>query len=256
MTQTADAASVPGLRVQLVRQDGPGLPTHRQEVTVPVVPGETVHGLLRRLQQPGVAGDAATVVFEDGCAQGGPCRACVMAINGVPRVACATLVGALEAPVVLAPLAGFPVLADLWVDRSGLERSLRDAAVWVDLDALWEGPAALREPAADAQRRQREAACTGCGACQGVCPSVGPKVPYAGPAVLVALRGVMTTPVGRLQQDQRLAWASGSKGVAGCANARNCDAYCPRGLPTGEALADLNGMTTRWALARLWSGRR
>ena len=53
------------------------------------------------------------------------CGACTMIINGRVRQACTALIHKLDQPIVLEPMSKFPVVRDLYVDRSRMFESLK-----------------------------------------------------------------------------------------------------------------------------------
>ena len=69
------------------------------------------------------------------------CGACSMRINGRTRQSCSTLIDDLEQPIVLQPMAKFPVVRDLHVDRSRMFEDLKKVRAWVDIDGTHDmGP--------------------------------------------------------------------------------------------------------------------
>src|SRR5437763_15442363 len=57
------------------------------------------------------------VVFEANCLEE-VCGACTMVINGRVRQACSALSDTVGSPVTVEPMSKFPLIRDLWVDRS------------------------------------------------------------------------------------------------------------------------------------------
>src|SRR5205085_2423869 len=60
---------------------------------------------------------SSPVCYDSACLEE-VCGSCAMRINGVSRMGCTALVDTLEQPIVIEPLAKFPVVRDLSVDRS------------------------------------------------------------------------------------------------------------------------------------------
>ena len=59
----------------------------------------------------------APVVFHANCLEE-VCGSCTMVINGRVRQACTQLAEGLNRPATIEPMSKFPVIRDLWVDRS------------------------------------------------------------------------------------------------------------------------------------------
>lgn len=204
----------------------------------------TVAMALRALQATPVTVEGqrvAAVVWEDACTPG-HCAGCTMRINGWPANACDTPLSPGATPVVLQPLPGFPVLVDLWVDRSGLARALGQAHAALP----WEpGTVAGRMSQDTAVALQQDLRCTGCGACQTTCPSFHARSPYLGPAVMHALATWQRHPLAALATHGPLQAAVGEAGVAHCGNAHNCARACPVGVHVPSSTARLGGVASR-----------
>ncbi|MBI5497473.1 MAG: hypothetical protein HY904_20850 [Deltaproteobacteria bacterium] len=226
------------------RRDRAGERVDRFVVNHP--PDRTLLDVLRALAAAPVTSDGRTVapvVFEDACA--GPlCGSCALSVDGWPAMACRVRVGDLGSQAVLGPLPGFPVVADLLVDRGAVGRALVDARAWLELDG-WAGPEASPWSAQAAQHAQSAHACTACGACQGACPAMGSRSPYRGPLVMAAWELLDSTPTGRLQTGVRRALAASDGGIADCGHARVCRDVCPQRLPMGELLGSLSAGVMR-----------
>jgi succinate dehydrogenase / fumarate reductase iron-sulfur subunit len=143
--------------------------------------------------------------------------------------------------------AAFPVVKDLVVDRSALDRIMAAGGyVSVRTGSAPEANAILvPKPAAD--RAMEAAACIGCGACVAACPNAsaalftGAKVTHLG-----------TLPQGQPERRSRaIAMASQARleGFGHCTSIGECAAVCPAGIQL-EVIARMNGDFIRASLAR------
>jgi len=176
------------------------------------------------------------------------CGSCAMVINGKARMACSALVDQLEQPIRLEPMAKFPVVRDLVVDRSVMFENLKRVKAWVPIDgtyALGEGPRMSQEQQSKAYPLSR---CITCGACLEVCPQVNENSQFIGAAIVSQVRLFNLHPTGAMYARERLEAVMGPGGVADCANAQNCVKICPKGIPLTESLADVNRQAIQHAL--------
>ena len=169
------------LRIEVWRQDGPTEAGRweRHEVDG-VAPQHSLLDVLDLLNDVIAEAGGEPVAYESDCREG-ICGACGVQVNGVPHgpvpntPSCRQHVRAFGTVTALRiePLraAAYPVLRDLVVDRSGLDR-LITAAGHVGLNA-GKAPDAdsLLVPHADAELALDFAGCIGCGACVAACPN-------------------------------------------------------------------------------------
>ena len=123
----------------------------------------------------------------------------------------------------------FPVLKDLVVDRSALDRIIQAGGfVSVNTGAAPDAHAVL-VPKDDADRAFGAATCIGCGACVAACPNasgmlfMGAKVTHLG-----------LLPQGQPERDHRVVAMVGqhdAEGFGGCTNIGECAAACPKEIP-------------------------
>jgi succinate dehydrogenase / fumarate reductase iron-sulfur subunit len=202
-----------------------------------------------------VAGEAP-VAFDSDCREG-ICGTCGFLVNGVPHgplgnaTICQTHMRhfADGAELRLEPwrAAAFPVLRDLVVDRSALDRIIA-AGGYVSV-RTGSAPEANAIPVAKelADRAMEAAACIGCGACVAACPN----------ASAALFTGAKVTHLGLLPQGQpeRLrrvramtAQAQG-EGFGHCTSIGACASVCPARIEL-EVIARMNRDWLRAALAR------
>jgi succinate dehydrogenase iron-sulfur subunit len=187
--------------------------------------------LNNRLTSEGVR----TVQFDNDCREG-ICGACSMTINGRPHgpgagtTTCQIYMRQFRdgSTITVEPFRSnsFPVISDLVVDRSALDR-IQQAGGYTGVNA---GP--KPEPNAnpispeDAEEAIDAAICIGCGACVAACPN--------GAAMLFT--GAKVTHLGRLPQGQPARFTRvqdmvdqmDAEGFGGCTNFGECEAACPK----------------------------
>lgn len=242
------------VKLKVRRQDEPGELVYWEDFDLRWNGDDTVADLLRMItKDPFTAAGEPTspVVWEDGC-NSGHCGSCAMLINGKPLLACRAKVADFPpAPIILEPLMKFPVVRDLWVDRSIIFESLMQLESWIAL-----GTYAVTEPGAhitpDAADRAREfARCIHCGICIEGCPSVSSISEYTGPAAIASVAAYLElNPSG--PESGRLQYAlMHPNGVAGCGKSLTCAQLCPRGIPLTSAIAMVNQRINETAWNRL-----
>lgn len=230
------------VRLDVTRQAGPGEPPYLQSIPYETDdPNENVASALKRINDAGTYRDlngklVEPIEWENSCLQK-KCGACAMVIDGRPALACGTLLrdhkGA--GPITLAPLAKFPVVRDLRVDRGALYENLRRFGMWEDA------------PASQDERRFHAAyegsRCLQCGCCLEVCPNFAPGEGFFGAAGFVpAARVIATQPTGARS---RVRAAYLEHEYAGCGKSLACQDVCP-------ALIDIEGLLARNAAAVLY----
>jgi succinate dehydrogenase / fumarate reductase, iron-sulfur subunit len=131
----------------------------------------------------------------------------------------------------------FPVLRDLVVNRSALDRIIQ-AGGFISTDA-GSAPEANSTPVpkSDAETSMSNAECIGCGACVAACPN----------ASAMLFTSAKVVHLGRLPQGQpermsraiKMVAAMDEAGFGACTNHAECEAVCPKGI-TLDAIAQLN----------------
>ncbi len=188
-----------------------------QEFDVPDVEGESVLGVLQRIREL----FDSTLAFRYGCRFRG-CGLCTLEIDGRALPAC--MIRAKEG-MELGPLASFPVLRDLVVDRRPLTQFFARHKLHLILPADGELPASFEVPPAYGDL----AKCTECLACLATCPSFDvdnlddpddPEKPgFGGPLGFVKLAQLHFDP--RDSEDRRA--QAKALGVGTC---RSCQTQC------------------------------
>ncbi|MFI9010304.1 succinate dehydrogenase/fumarate reductase iron-sulfur subunit [Actinosynnema sp. NPDC053489] len=186
------------------------------------------------------------VAFDHDCREG-ICGACGVVINGVAHgperatTACQLHLRHFRDGDVLTVepwrAEPFPVVRDLVVDRSALDRIVA-AGGYVSVPTGSAPDAhAIPVPKPDADTAFEAAACIGCGACVAACPN--------GSAMLFT--AAKATHLGVLPQGQPERYSRArdmvaehdASGFGGCTNTGECTAVCPKGIPL-TTIARLN----------------
>ena len=131
----------------------------------------------------------------------------------------------------------FPVIKDLVVDRSALDRIIQ-AGGFISANT-GSAPEAHSVPVqkSKADRAFEAAACIGCGACVAACPN----------AAAMLFTGAKVTHLGELPQGQPERWQRAlamisthdAEGFGGCTNIGACAAACPKDIPM-DVISTLN----------------
>lgn len=189
------------------------------------------------------------VAFDHDCREG-ICGACGVVINGaahgrsaspVPTTTCQLHMRSFAdgATIDVEPwrAGGFPVIKDLVVDRSGLDRIIQAGGyISVNTGSAPDANAAP-VPKVKADRAFDAATCIGCGACVAACPN--------GSAMLFTSAKV--THLAMLPQGQPERWKRvkgmvaqhDAEGFGNCTNIGECAAVCPKEIPL-DTISQLN----------------
>jgi glycerol-3-phosphate dehydrogenase subunit C len=170
-----------------------------------------------------------SLVFRSSC-KIGKCGSCAVSLDGRPALACRTLVRGPQVRV--GPLAGFPRVRDLIVDRAAFEGERArliagGRSVGYRLSPTF---AALPDAELDYANLAR---CIGCLVCNAACPvAAAGSTPYSGPALLATSlsSGVRTPRAGSPATPV-------SPSVDYCSLCLNCQAVCPSGVGLDRANA-------------------
>ena len=117
---TPAAAAQRNIVIRIKRQNDPKQPAFWEEFAVPLRPNMNIISVLQWIAAHPVTTEGkqtTTPVWDSGCLEE-VCGACTMIINGKTRQSCSALVDKLEQPITLEPMSKFPLVRDLFVDRS------------------------------------------------------------------------------------------------------------------------------------------
>ncbi len=244
--------------IRIKRQDTPQQPSYWQEFTVPVRPNMNVISVLQWIAARPITTEGkqtTTPVYDSGCLEE-VCGACTMLINGKPRQACSALVERISpdlSPITLEPMTKFPVIRDLFVDRSRLFNDLKRVKAWVPIDGTYDlgpGPAMSQKLQ---ETRYPLSRCISCGCCLEACPQYTPANRFVGAAVISQARLFNEHPIGQALKDERLEELMGEGGVQDCGKAGNCVKVCPKDIPLLESIAAVQRQATVYSLKRFFS---
>jgi len=195
-------------------------------------------GLIKKGEEP--------IAFDSDCREG-MCGTCGQVVNGVPHgprrktAICQLHMRSFRDgdAIYVEPFRSrvFPVIKDLIVDRSGLERIIQSGGyISSHVGGAPDGNAIL-VPKEEAALAMDAAECIGCGACVAACPN--------GSAMLFTAAKVShlaSLPQGRPEAAQRVRAMTAemaTQGFGNCGNHYECEAACPRGIKV-RFIAKLN----------------
>ena len=124
------------MKVKILRRVSPDTESYWETFDAEVSEDMTVAGLLDFLNYHDDIMDetgkkTTRIGWECSCLQG-TCGACAMVINGIPALACETMVKDLKGnEITIRPLQKFPVIHDLIVDRTIIHENLRKSNVYI-----------------------------------------------------------------------------------------------------------------------------
>jgi succinate dehydrogenase / fumarate reductase iron-sulfur subunit len=194
--------------------------------------------LTRRGEEP--------IAFEHDCREG-ICGSCGVVIDGAPhgpvraittcQLHLRSLKDGSECWVEPFRASAFPVLKDLVVDRSALDRIIQ-AGGYVSVNT-GNAPDANAIPVAKpiAEQAMDAAACIGCGACVAACPNASAMLFTAAKVVHIGL-----LPQGQAERDRRvlrMVARMDDEGFGSCSNHGACQTACPKSISVAT-IARLN----------------
>ena len=141
----------------------------------------------------------------------------------------------------------FPVLKDLMVDRSALDRIIA-AGGYISVSAGSAPDAnAILVPKENAERAMDAAACIGCGACVAACPNASAAL-FTG-AKMAHLGALPQGQPERAWRARRMVARMNLEGFGPCTNIGECEAVCPKGIRL-DVIARMNGDFLRASFRR------
>lgn len=209
-------------------------------------PEMTFLELLDQLNEGLVADGERPVAFDSDCREG-ICGACGVMIDGMPHgpwkktTTCQLPLRAFSdgAEITVEPFrsASFPILRDLCVDRSALDRIVQ-AGGFVSV-GTGSAPEANATPIAKqvAESSLDAASCIGCGACVAACPNGSASLFTA--AKLVHLGLLPQGQPERSARAQTMVAQMDREGFGGCTQHGECQRACPKGIGI-DTIARLN----------------
>jgi succinate dehydrogenase / fumarate reductase iron-sulfur subunit len=196
------------------------------------------------------------VAFDSDCREG-ICGTCGFLVNGIAHgplrnaTICQTHMRHFRDGDVLRlepwRAAAFPVLRDLVVDRSALDRIIAAGGYVTARTGSAPEANSIPVPKTEADRAMEAAACIGCGACVAACPN----------ASAALFTGAKVTHLGVLPQGQperrsrvlAMAAQARAEGFGHCTTIGECANVCPAGIQL-EVISRMNGDFLRAAFRR------
>lgn len=218
---------------------------------IPFKPRMTVIDALREIQKNPVNWESKAVcpvVWESAC-ESGDCGACAMLVNGKVTLACSARLETSGKPVTLEPLSKFPVVRDLWVDRSRTETDLARSIPWAPIDFARDDSPYTSFNLPQVRSLQALERCIQCGACLEACPQYNDRSSFIGAAAIARARAAQAQENGN--RPKRLEVLMDKGGIEDCGNAQNCQKVCPTQVPLLNSIAHTGREVTQHALGRL-----
>jgi succinate dehydrogenase / fumarate reductase iron-sulfur subunit len=244
------------IRIRIKRQDGPRGEVRWEDFDVPHRPNMNIISALQWIAANPTTTDGRPTtppVWDSGCLEE-VCGACTMVINGKVRQSCSALVdkvGPAGEPITLEPMSKFPLVRDLYVDRSRLFNDLKRVKAWVPIDGTYDLGPGPTESQSTQEERYPLSRCISCGCCLEACPQYTPVNGFVGAAVISQVRLFNEHATGKSLKDDRMDVMMGPDGVSNCSKAGNCVQVCPKEIPLLESIAKVQREATWYTLKRL-----
>ncbi|MGN0808111.1 MAG: 2Fe-2S iron-sulfur cluster-binding protein [Candidatus Coproplasma sp.] len=172
---------------------------------------------------------ANRILWECSCMQK-MCGACAMVINGVPALACNSFLKDVKGDTLtLEPLAKFPVIADLIVDRSIIEENLKKARIYTGQFSGIDDK--------EYEHCYLAAKCIKCGLCLEVCPNYSKGENFYG--ALFANDTYLTKSASK-ERAAEIKREYAKHFASGCSKCLSCQHICPVEIPTLASMLKMN----------------
>ncbi|MBI1248277.1 succinate dehydrogenase iron-sulfur subunit [bacterium] len=267
--------------VKILRQDAPGKPSYWEKFELDYEPELNVISVLQKIAAKATtAGGQKTtpVCWDCGCLEE-VCGACTMVINNKVRQSCSALVDKLledGREIELKPMSKFPVVRDLYVDRSRMFNALKKVKAWIPVDGYYDLGPGPKQSRGDQEMAYPLSECMTCGCCVEACPQYSkieltPNVGetpeefedrkvdtfnrnFVGAAAISQVALFNLNPTGKMNAGERLDALTEEGGIQVCGNAQNCVAVCPKKIPLTMSIGRI-GRAVTFNTLRKWFDR-
>jgi fumarate reductase iron-sulfur subunit len=176
-----------------------------------------------------------TLSFRWSCRMG-ICGSCGMNVNGEPKLTCATFLDDYApGPVLVEPLANFPVIRDLVVDINDFMEKLPKVSPWIIRDDVTEIDGEYLQTPEELDAYRQFSMCINCMLCYAACPVYGLDPEFIGPAA-IALAERYDLDSRDHGARERLDVLIEHEGVWGCTFVGECTAVCPKHVDPAGAI--------------------
>jgi len=188
-----------------------------------------------------------TVSFRWSCHMG-VCGSCGMMVNGTPKLTCAAFLrDYYPKPILVEPLANFPVIRDLVVDVEDFMHKLQEVQPYVIRDDLQtaevgKGHEFLQTPD-EVDDYKQFSMCINCMLCYAACPVYGMEPRFLGPAA-IALAHRYNMDSRDQGRNQRMSIIGSSEGIWECTFVGECSVVCPKNVDPAAAIQRTKLATT------------
>jgi succinate dehydrogenase / fumarate reductase iron-sulfur subunit len=227
------------LKLKIWRQEGPDKPGKLVDYQISgISPDISFLEMLDLLNEEIIRKNERPIEFDSDCREG-ICGTCSLVINGVahgPKQAICTCQLHMRyfkdgATITVEPFRArpFPVVRDLVIDRSALDRIMQ-AGGFITV-RTGSAPEANMIPISKehADKAMDAAACIGCGACVAACPNASASL-----FVSAKVSQFAFLPQGRVEAKRRalsMIAQADKEGFGSCSNHGECEAVCPKNIP-------------------------
>ena len=168
------------------------------------------------------------------------CGACAMIINGRPMLACKAFLNDLNNPVTLEPFRKFPLVRDLIVDKSILQKHMIDMKLWISNEQNQSSDAKQTSGKLN-ETLYHSAACIQCGCCLEACPNYSSKDSFYGAMLMNTEYQISNLEQERPEMKKDIKEAK-KHFAGGCSNSFACEEVCPVHVPLTYHISRLNSL--------------
>ena len=229
-------------KLKIWRQKGPSARGSFQDYSVTgILPEQSFLEMLDTLNEQLAKAGAEPVAFESDCREGicGNCGLVIMGLAHGQRIGCTTCELRMRHftdgdTITVEPFRAkaFPVIKDLVVDRSALDRIIAKGG-YVSANAGGAPDGNALPISKDVQEMAMDsAACIGCGACVASCPNASASL-----FVSAKITQLSLLPQGEPERVRRalaMVEQMDAEGFGNCSNHAECEAACPKKIPVSN----------------------